>query len=104
MSNRDRFDICIIGAGVVGLASAYELAKKFSKRNISIVVLEQEPSFGQHTSSRNSEVIHAGIYYPEASLKAKLCVAGKELLYAHCTQFDIPHKKIGKLIIVNTQK
>lgn len=99
MSNRDRFDICIIGAGVVGLASAYELAKKFSKRNISIVVLEQEPSFGQHTSSRNSEVIHAGIYYPEASLKAKLCVAGKELLYAHCTQFDIPHKKIGKLII-----
>ena len=99
MNNKDCFDICIIGAGVVGLATAYELAKKFAKRNVSIVVLEQEPSFGQHTSSRNSEVIHTGIYYPEASLKAKLCVAGKELLYAHCTQFDIPHKKIGKLIV-----
>ncbi len=104
MSNRDCFDICIIGAGVVGLATAYELAKEFATRNVSIVVLEQEPSFGQHTSSRNSEVIHAGIYYPKASLKAKFCVAGKELLYAHCTQFDIPHKKVGKLMSLNSQK
>jgi len=99
MINRDRFDICVIGAGVIGLAIAYELAKKYKNQGMSILILEQESSFGQHISSRNSEVIHAGIYYPTGSLKAELCVTGKELLYSHCEQFHIPHRKIGKLIV-----
>ncbi len=99
MSNRDSFDICVIGAGVIGLATAYELAKKYKNQDVSIVILESESSFGQHISSRNSEVIHAGIYYPTDSLKAKLCVEGKELLYSYSEQFNIPHKKIGKLIV-----
>jgi len=99
MSERDSFDICVIGAGVIGLAIAYELAKKYKNQGKSIVILEQESSFGLHVSSRNSEVIHAGIYYPTDSLKAELCVTGKQLLYSHCEQFDIPHKKIGKLIV-----
>jgi L-2-hydroxyglutarate oxidase LhgO len=104
MSDRDSFDICVIGAGVIGLAIAYELAKKYKNQDISIVILERESSFGQHISSRNSEVIHAGIYYPAGSLKAGLCVAGKELLYSHCSQFDIPHQKIGKLIVAKNSE
>ena len=104
MSNRDSFDICVIGAGVIGLAIAYELAKKYQNQDVSIVILERESNFGQHISSRNSEVIHAGIYYPTGSLKAELCVMGKELLYSHCEQFDIPHQRIGKLIVAkNTE-
>ena len=104
MSNRDGFDICVIGAGVIGLAIAYELAKKYKNQDISIVILERESSFGQHISSRNSEVIHAGIYYPTGSLKAELCVAGKQLLYNHCEQFDIPHRKVGKLIVAKNSE
>lgn len=104
MSNRDNFDICVIGAGVIGLAIAYELAKKYKNQKLSIVILEREASFGQHISSRNSEVIHAGIYYPTGSLKAGLCVTGKELLYSHCEQFDIPHQKIGKLIVAKNSE
>jgi L-2-hydroxyglutarate oxidase LhgO len=104
MSNRDSFDICVIGAGVIGLAIAYELAKKYKNQDVSIVILERESSFGQHVSSRNSEVIHAGIYYPAGSLKADLCVTGKEMLYSHCEQFGIAHRKIGKLIVAkNTE-
>lgn len=99
MSNRDSFDICVIGAGVIGLAIAYELAKKYKNKDVGIVILERESSFGHHVSSRNSEVIHAGIYYPTGSLKAEFCVTGKELLYSHCEQFDIPYQKIGKLIV-----
>lgn len=91
----DRVKVVVIGAGVVGLAIAYELSKKFS----DIVVLEKEKSFGQHISSRNSEVIHAGIYYPKNSLKAKLCVEGNKLLYAFCDENSIPCKKLGKLIV-----
>ena len=104
MSSRDNFDICVIGAGVIGLAIAYELAKKYKNQDVSIVILERESSFGQHVSSRNSEVIHAGIYYPAGSLKADLCVTGKEMLYSHCEQFGIAHRKIGKLIVAkNTE-
>ena len=99
MSSRDGFDICVIGAGVIGLAIAYELAKKYKNQDVSIVILERESSFGQHVSSRNSEVIHAGIYYPTGSLKAELCVMGRELLYSHCEQFGVAHQKIGKLIV-----
>ena len=99
MSSRDSFDICVIGAGVIGLAIAYELAKKYKNQDVSIVILERESSFGQHVSSRNSEVIHAGIYYPTGSLKAELCVMGRELLYSHCEQFGVAHQKTGKLIV-----
>lgn len=87
--------ITIIGAGVVGLSVAAELSKKYD----SVVVLERHKTFGQETSSRNSEVIHSGIYYPAGSLKASLCVEGAEMLYDLCREFSIPHKKLGKLIV-----
>ena len=85
----------IIGAGVIGLAIATEISEDFK----DIFVLEKNPKFGQETSSRNSEVIHAGIYYPKDSLKAKLCVEGKNLLYALCDKHRIPFRKCGKLIV-----
>ncbi|MCX5713007.1 MAG: FAD-dependent oxidoreductase, partial [Candidatus Omnitrophica bacterium] len=91
----DNFDITIIGAGVVGLSIAQEL----SKIRKNIVVLEAEEKFGQGVSSRNSEVIHSGIYYPENTLKARLCVRGAELLYELCSRNSIPHRKLGKLIV-----
>ena len=88
-------DVVIIGAGVVGLAIAAEIAEQGK----SVFVFEKNRTFGQETSSRNSEVIHAGIYYPEDSLKAKLCVDGNRLLYELCEQNDIPHKRLGKIIL-----
>jgi len=91
----DQVDITIIGAGVVGLAIAQKLAS--DKR--SIILLERNTSFGEETSSRNSEVIHAGIYYPKESLKARFCVAGRKMLYDYCRKNQIPHQPIGKLIV-----
>ena len=91
----EKVGITIIGAGVVGLAVAAELSKK----NKDVVLLEKESSFGQEISSRNSEIIHAGIYYEKDSLKAKLCVEGKDLLYAFCKENGIPHAKPGKIIV-----
>jgi len=88
-------NIVIIGAGVVGLAIAQELSKWFD----DIYLIEKNITFGQETSSRNSEVIHSGIYYPQGSLKATLCVEGQKLLYDYCRQKQIAHKKIGKLIV-----
>lgn len=85
----------VIGAGVVGLAVARELAL----RGREVLVLDSAPTFGTANSSRNSEVIHAGIYYPHRSLKATLCVRGRQLLYAYCSEHNIPHKQIGKLIV-----
>lgn len=95
----DEVKITIIGAGVIGLAIAAELSKKYNE----IVVLEKHDKFGQETSSRNSEVIHSGVYYPTDSLKAKLCIEGAELLYEFCDKYSVPHKKIGKLIIAVEQ-
>lgn len=92
--------ITIIGAGVVGLAIAEELSAKCS----DLFVVEKHLTFGQETSSRNSEVIHAGIYYPKGSLKAKLCVEGKMLLYDYCRKYDIPFNNCGKLIVATTEK
>ncbi|KAL4426847.1 hypothetical protein ABPG77_006633 [Micractinium sp. CCAP 211/92] len=92
-------DVAVIGAGVVGLAIARELAL----RGRSVLLLEAAPSFGMETSSRNSEVIHAGLYYPQGSLKARLCVAGKEALYAFCEQHSVPHKRLGKLLVATSQ-
>lgn len=91
-------NITVIGAGVVGLAIASELSRDFD----SIFVLEKNRKFGQETSSRNSEVVHSGIYYPQGSLKAKLCIQGKDLLYKYCNDNEIPHKKCGKMIISNS--
>lgn len=100
----DRFDISIIGGGVIGLAVARTLSVDQRFANKSIVILEQEAQFGQHISSRNSEVIHAGIYYPEDSLKARLCVRGKALLYDYCQKHDIAHKRCGKLIVASDKE
>jgi L-2-hydroxyglutarate oxidase LhgO len=97
----DHFDIVIAGAGVIGLAIAYKLTSHYKFQKRSILLLEQHQSFGQETSSRNSEVIHAGIYYPEASLKAQFCVEGKKQLYHFCEKHDVLHKKIGKLIVAS---
>lgn len=91
----DRFEITIIGAGVIGLA----IAEALSARYKNILVVEKNTGYGQETSSRNSEVIHAGIYYPTGSLKAELCVAGNRLLYELCRERGIPHRRIGKLIV-----
>lgn len=96
----EKVDIAIIGAGVIGLAVAAEISAQ--KPGRSIIMLERNEQFGQETSSRNSEVIHAGIYYPTGSLKARLCVEGKELLYRFCEKWAIPHKRCGKLIVANT--
>jgi L-2-hydroxyglutarate oxidase LhgO len=91
----DRIDTAVIGAGLVGLAVARALA--LSGREV--VILEAEDAIGTHTSSRNSEVIHAGIYYPQGSLKARACVEGRERLYAYCAERGVPHRRCGKLIV-----
>ena len=88
-------DVVVIGAGAIGLACAAQLAA----RNLSVLVLERHQHFGTETSSRNSEVIHAGIYYTPESLKARYCVEGNALMYDFCRQHDVPHKRTGKLIV-----
>jgi len=90
----DEVRITVIGAGVVGLAIAAELSARYD----NIVVLERHDTFGREASSRNSEVIHSGIYYPEGSLKARLCVEGAAQLYEICDKYSIPFKRLGKLI------
>ena len=91
-------DAVVIGAGVVGLAVARALALAGRE----VMVLEREAAIGQGTSSRNSEVIHAGIYYPAGSLKAQLCVRGRALLYEYCAERGVNHRRCGKLIVANT--
>jgi len=94
----EKTQVTIIGAGVIGLAIARELSNQFT----DIIVLEKNDHFGCETSSRNSEVIHSGIYYPKDSLKAKLCVEGARRLYDYCHSRNIPHQKLGKLIVATT--
>lgn len=91
----EKLDAVVIGAGVVGLAVARALAMAGRE----VVILEAEDAIGTHTSSRNSEVIHAGIYYSKGSLKARSCVEGKALLYEYCVTHGVPHKRCGKLIV-----
>jgi L-2-hydroxyglutarate oxidase LhgO len=91
----ERIDCAVIGAGVVGLA----IARKLAMSGREVVVLEAEEHFGTHTSSRNSEVIHAGIYYPTGSVKARLCFAGRTALYPYCAEHDVAHRRIGKVIV-----
>ncbi|MHB8907516.1 MAG: NAD(P)/FAD-dependent oxidoreductase [Syntrophales bacterium] len=91
----DAFNITVIGAGIVGLAIAEELSSHYP----DVLVVERNTGFGQETSSRNSEVIHAGIYFPPDFLRTLFCVAGNPLLYEHCRRRDIPHQRMGKLIV-----
>ncbi len=91
----DVVDAVVIGAGVVGLAIGRELAL----RGREVIVLEKNAAIGEETSARNSEVIHAGIYYPPGSVKARLCVAGRQRLYAYCEEKGVAHRRCGKLIV-----
>ncbi|MGQ9819405.1 MAG: NAD(P)/FAD-dependent oxidoreductase [Candidatus Kapaibacteriales bacterium] len=93
------YDVAIIGAGVVGLSCAYHLSKKFST-----IVIEKNPSYGQETSSRNSEVIHSGIYYKPGSLKARLCVDGNRSIYQWCKEYNIQFAPVGKLIVATNDQ
>src|SRR6266542_4978739 len=88
-------DCVVIGAGVVGLA----IARALALAGREVIVVEAAEGIGTGTSSRNSEVIHAGIYYPRGSLKAKLCVAGRQALYPFLAQHGVPHPRCGKLIV-----
>jgi L-2-hydroxyglutarate oxidase LhgO len=95
----DNVDVVVIGAGVVGLAVARTLALK----GRDVLILEAADNFGTGTSSRNSEVIHAGIYYPRGSLKARTCVSGRSLLYEFCEEFGVPYRRCGKLIVATSE-
>ncbi len=92
---RPEFDVVVIGAGAVGLAVAAALAGA----GRSVAILEREGGIARGTTSRNSQVIHAGLYYPEGSWKARLCVAGRERLYERCARLGIPHRQLGKLVV-----
>ena len=93
----ERIDAVVIGAGVIGLAVGRALAREGQET----IILERADAFGTVTSSRNSEVIHAGLYYPSGSLKARLCVAGRDRLYAYCAERGIAHRRCGKLLVAS---
>ncbi len=96
----DRVDAIVMGAGVVGLAVGRALAQAGHET----LVLESQAAIGQGVSARNSEVIHAGLYYAPGSLKARLCVRGKELLYALCASHGVDHRNCGKLVVANSDE
>jgi L-2-hydroxyglutarate oxidase LhgO len=93
-------DVAVVGAGVVGLAIAGEVAQQ----RRGVFAFEKNGTFGLETSSRNSEVIHGGLYYPENSLKARFCVEGNPLLYQLCADYEIPHSRLGKIILAVTEE
>ena len=97
--NEAHIETVIVGAGVVGLA----IARALASAGRDVIVVEQADAIGTETSARNSEVIHAGIYYPEGSNKAKLCVRGRDLLYGFCAQRGIAHQRCGKLIVASSE-
>jgi L-2-hydroxyglutarate oxidase LhgO len=96
----DKVECVVVGAGVIGLAVARGLAQAGRE----VIILEAAEGIGTVTSSRNSEVIHAGIYYPAGSLMAQMCVGGKRALYSYCKEHGIPHRNCGKLIVATTPK
>ncbi|HSV71560.1 MAG TPA: NAD(P)/FAD-dependent oxidoreductase [Methylibium sp.] len=91
----DQVDAVVVGAGVVGLA----IGRVLAARGLETLILETEGAIGTGTSSRNSEVVHAGLYYPAGSLKARLCVAGRDALYAYCAERGVGHRRCGKLVV-----
>ena len=93
----DSFSVTVIGAGVVGLAVAERLAREYR----DVLVIERHEGFGRETSSRNSEVVHAGLYHPPGSLKARLCVRGRERLHAYCADRGVGVRGCGKLLVAN---
>jgi L-2-hydroxyglutarate oxidase LhgO len=95
----DQVECVVIGAGVIGLA----IARRLAMAGREVVVIEAAEGIGTVTSSRNSEVIHAGIYYPSGSLMARMCVSGRQALYAYCRDHSIPHRNCGKLIVATTE-
>lgn len=95
----ERTDCLIVGAGVIGLAAGRALARAGRE----VIVLEAEEMIGVHTSARNSEVIHAGIYYPAESAKAEFCVRGREMLYDYAAKRDVAHRRLGKIIVATEQ-
>ena len=95
----EQIDVAVIGAGVVGLASALAIAN----RGRSVCILEREARPGLGTSTHNSQVIHAGIYYPKDSLKALHCMNGARMLYEFCEQHKIPHRRSGTLIVARDE-
>src|SRR5947209_20131490 len=96
----EKVECVVVGAGVIGLAVALRLALAGRE----VIILESSEGIGTGTSSRNSEVIHAGIYYPAGSLMARMCVGGKQALYRYCLDHGIPHRNCGKLIVATTPK
>ena len=96
----DKVECVVIGAGVIGLA----VARRLAQAGREVIILEAAEGIGTVTSSRNSEVIHAGIYYPAGSLMARMCVGGKRALYEYCADHGIPHRNCGKLIVATTPK
>ncbi len=96
----ERVEAVVVGAGVIGLA----VARRLAMAGLEVLVLEKEDAIGTETSSRNSEVIHAGIYYPPGSLKAWTCVAGRDFLYRYCAARGIPHRRCGKLIVATREE
>jgi L-2-hydroxyglutarate oxidase LhgO len=95
----ERLDCIVVGAGVIGLA----VARRMAMAGFETLVLEREPSHGTHASSRNSEVVHAGIYYPTGSAKARLCVRGREQLYRYCEERGIAYRRCGKLLLATSE-
>jgi L-2-hydroxyglutarate oxidase LhgO len=96
----DQVECVVVGAGVIGLA----IARRLAQAGREVIILEAAEAIGTVTSSRNSEVIHAGIYYPAGSLMARMCVSGKRALYVYCRDHGIPHRNCGKLIVATTPK
>ena len=94
----ERIDCAVVGAGVIGLA----VARRLAAAGREVLILEAESAFGTGISARNSEVIHAGIHHPPGSLKARLCVAGRDMLYAYCAERGIGHRRCGKLIVATS--
>src|SRR6185295_2512044 len=95
---RAEIDCAVIGAGVIGLAVARQLAMAGRE----VLILESESAIGTGVSARTSEVIHAGLYYPLGSLKARLCLRGRHLLYDYCASHGVDHRRLGKLVVATS--